>query len=141
MSRFTSLNLDFLGFFASTLCAIHCLALPFLLTFGVMGGLEWLAHGLLEFVFILLAIVFAGWSLSKSQPKHGSWKAIRIALIGFAFLIISRFPEGELEHYLTAAGGIFIAYAHFVNWRLLHPTKVSHGTINELVPEQSTIRA
>ncbi|MCB0706514.1 MAG: MerC domain-containing protein [Saprospiraceae bacterium] len=120
MPRFTSWNLDFLGFFASALCAIHCLALPFILTLGMLGGLEWMAHGLIEFVFIVLSMLIASWSLGRSIPRHGSWRPVYVAVFGFGFLALSRIIPGHAEHLLTAIGGIIIAYSHYVNWRLLN---------------------
>ncbi|MBR9920220.1 MAG: MerC domain-containing protein [Bacteroidetes bacterium] len=137
MSKFTSWNLDFVGFFASALCAIHCLALPFILTLGMLSGLEWLAHGVVEFVFIIISLVVATWSLGRSKPEHNSWRPIQIALVGFVFLIISRFVPGEGEHILTAIGGIFIASAHWVNWRILNKAcKVPAGKLEEFQAKQ-----
>lgn len=124
MTRFTSLNLDFFGFFASALCAVHCLALPFVLTLGMLSGLEWLVHGVVEMVFIGLSLVIATWSLSRSIPRHQSRKPLRIALLGFALLLISRFIPGEALHLVTGIAGFIIAYSHWVNWKLLRRREV-----------------
>lgn len=118
--RFLGLNLDFLGFSASFICAIHCLALPFVLSLGLVGGSSWLLDETMEFFFILASVLIASYAIGKGYVKEhrqitpGLWM-----LTGFLFLLIGRFLESPAEHYLTALGGISIAYAHFLNWKLL----------------------
>ncbi|NUO00323.1 MAG: MerC domain-containing protein [Saprospiraceae bacterium] len=128
-TKFLSFNADFAGFVASMLCAIHCAALPFVLTVGALSNLAWLEHGLVEVIFITLSIIIASWSLIRSYFfHHRSMRAVYIAIAGFSVIIASRFVEGDWEHWLTMAGGIIIAIAHTVNWRLLSECKVCHST-------------
>lgn len=128
-SKFISINADFAGFMASMLCAIHCAALPFVLTLGTLSNLAWLEHGLIEVVFITLSIVIASWSLLRSYfLHHRSMQAILLVAAGFAVIIGSRFVNGDGEHWLTMAGGLIIAAAHTLNWRLLSQCKVCHST-------------
>jgi len=127
-SRFFSFNADFAGFIASTLCAIHCAALPFVLTVGALSNLAWMEHGVVEVIFITLSVIIASWSLLRSYRTHQSLRAIGIVAAGFGFVIGSRFVEGDWEHWLTMIGGIIIATAHVVNWRLLVQCKVCHST-------------
>lgn len=135
-SRFVSLNADFAGFLASMICAIHCAALPFVLTIGALSNLAWLEHGLFEVIFITLSIIIASWSLLRGYVlHHRSLRALFIAAAGFSVIIASRFVEGDWEHWLTMAGGIIIAIAHTVNWRLLAQCKAcevnSHDQPND----------
>ena len=111
------INLDKLGMTASILCAIHCLALPFLLTAGLIGGLSWMNHPAVEWCLIILAIIIAGMSLIHSyRYKHQSILPIFIATIGCILLLSSRMIHGELEHVITALGGLTLAGAHYINW-------------------------
>lgn len=116
--RFFGLNLDFLGFSTSFLCAIHCMGLPFVLSLGLIGGSSWLLDETMELTFIFASIIIASFALGKSYLKeHRQIRPLRWAFTGILFLLVSRFLETPAEHYLTALGGFTIAYAHFINWK------------------------
>jgi len=126
MKGFISTNLDFLGFSASFLCAIHCAILPFVMTIGLVGGLSWLANPLIENGFIILSIILAAWSLYPSfKNKHHNWTALLVAGLGFGLLLFSRVVGhgSTLELASVVVGGLLIAIAHYVNWQLLKRTK------------------
>ena len=112
--------LDMLGFSASFLCALHCLFLPLLLTFGASSGITWLEHPLLEWGLIALAIIFACSSLFSSFRKHKQAGPLWLAFFGFSILFGIHFLEAYVEHYAAALGGFLIALAHAWNWRLSH---------------------
>lgn len=114
--RFLSWDLDFLGFSASFLCAIHCLAIPFLLSLGLFGGLTWLHHPVVEWGLIGTAVLIAGPAFYRGYRQHGRTRPLWIAGIGFGLLALSRSSIGD-EHLLTAAGGSLIAAAHWFNWK------------------------
>lgn len=115
--RFISAHLDLLGFSASFLCAIHCIAMPLVLSLGLAGALPWLDNHFLEWGLILSTLVIAGWSLVGSYSTHRQKKPLLYAIAGFAIIIGVHFLHGALEHYLAALGGIAIAYAHYINWK------------------------
>lgn len=116
--KFFSLNLDFLGFSASMVCALHCMALPLVMTFSALSGLAWLENPWIEAIFIGLSFGIASWSLTRSYRLHQQMAAIRIVVIGFVFIIVSRFADHGWEPILAAVGGMTIAGAHWKNWRL-----------------------
>ncbi len=119
-STFIGNNLDFYGFFASSLCALHCAAVPLLIMFGALGSLAWLANYWIELSFIIISMVLAYWSLSISYKRHHrNRRAIKIMIAGFGLLIISRLVPHLIGDFLVVIGGLIIAYAHLVNWRLL----------------------
>lgn len=113
--------LDILGFSASFLCAIHCVLLPLVLSFGLAGGLPWLESHSLELVLIFSTLIMASWSLLGSWPKHRKIEPMLLASLGFVIIFGVHLLEGDLAHYFSAVGGALIAYAHYINWRLLHP--------------------
>lgn len=118
ITSFWTLNKDFLGFMASMLCAIHCAALPLILTFSALSGLAFLGNHMVEFVFLIISTIIAIWSFIPSYRKHYNKKPLKIAAVGFLFLIGSRFlPHGFMEHFITAIGGIIVAIAHYLNWK------------------------
>jgi len=119
-------KLDFIGITTSLLCAVHCLALPFLLTAGVLSGLLWLGSALVEWTFISLSLMIAGFSLLWSYLRqHRRSEPLWLGGIGCMLLIMSRLVEGADEHLLTGLGGILIAVAHFVNWLLTQNPSLS----------------
>ncbi len=118
---FISFNKDALGFIASMLCAVHCLALPFILTISTLSGLSFLANHTIEWVFIAISIVLATASLFPGYFKHHfNPIPLRIVAVGFAFLVVSRMlPHSNLEHVITGIGGLLIAFSHYKNWKLM----------------------
>jgi len=122
MKKFIGNNLDFWGFIASFACAVHCAAIPLLLLFGSMGSFAWVATHEVELGFILISLAMAYWSLWVSfKNHHGKNRAIRTALVGFSFLLVSRLVGHDVGDMLVVIGGLIIAYAHYINWRLLQP--------------------
>ncbi len=117
---FFGLNWDFVGFMASLTCALHCAIVPIILTMGALGGATWLEHPFLEGSFIALSLMLASWSLIGSYiNNHRNFSALATVLAGFILIIASRFVEGSAEILLTVSGGLIIATAHYINWRLL----------------------
>lgn len=117
-NRFFSFNLDAFGFSASLLCALHCLAMPVLLSVVPITGVQFLDNPLIEYSFIVLSLVVAGSSLIRSYFKyHRDAFPLQLLSAGFLFIIGGRFPGHEgAEGILTAIGGICIALAHYTNW-------------------------
>ncbi len=117
--NFFGLHLDFVGFTASMLCAIHCAALPLLLSAGLLGSIAWLHAPWVEGTFIAASLVVASWSLLRSYfSHHQRFIAISVVVFGFLLIIVSRFVAENWEPLLTAGGGVLIAVAHIINWRL-----------------------
>jgi len=124
MTKFIHNNIDFWGFLASFLCALHCAAVPLILLFGSLGSFAWLANHSVELVFIAVSIILAYWSLWSSYKRHHKKrKAVNIVLIGFAFLVVSRLVPHHIGDVLVVIGGLIVAYSHYVNWRLLQGCK------------------
>lgn len=117
-NRFFSFNLDAIGFSASLLCAIHCLAMPVLLSILPLTGTQLLDDPLIEYGFIVLSLALACSSLIRSYLKyHQDPFPLQLLSAGFLFIIGGRFLGHEVaEGILTATGGISIALAHYINW-------------------------
>jgi len=118
ISRLKNLNLDSIGFSASFLCALHCAALPLILTGLSASSLGFLANPLVEIAMILLSIVVGIASLIPSYKKHRKLNAISLLLIGFFLIFSGHFLV--LEHYepiIIPIGALTVAMAHVTNWR------------------------
>lgn len=119
--KFISNHVDFWGFIASTVCALHCALVPILLLFGTLGSFAWLASHEVELGFIFFSIILAYWSLWTSFKKyHRDNKPLKIVLVGFFFLLISHLLPHSFGGFLVVFGGLLVAYAHYVNWQMLN---------------------
>lgn len=141
MRQFFRNNIDFWGFLASFLCAVHCAAVPLILLFGSLGSFSWFASHEVELVFITISVVLAYWSLWTSYRKHHKKrKAVNIVLVGFGFLLVSRFVPHHIGDILVVIGGLIVAYSHYVNWRLLEGCKhCAHHKAGEESAEEDEV--
>ena len=112
--------LDFFGFSASLLCAIHCALVPLMLTFSMLEGLHFLANPSIEKTVLCISLLIAMLSLLPTYFRHHH-KTIPILIFGFGLLLIA-IGRMELsmwmEVLLTSSGACCVAVAHVVNWKL-----------------------
>lgn len=126
MTRFFSLHLDFVGFWASLLCALHCMFVPLVFTLGLLTKGHWSINPIGERIFIGTSICIACWSLLQSYfNKHQNIRPLFIAGLGFFLLFIAQAQLVTYVHLLMALGGGLIAYAHFYNWQLTQQSRTS----------------
>ena len=120
MRHLRRINLDFMGFSASLLCAIHCAAVPVILTSAALNGFYWVSNPLIEMTIIFFSFVFAAVSLTKGFTKHHRFfLPVGIAILGFFLLLVSHVFQPFYEAVFTCIAGISIATAHLVNYRLV----------------------
>ena len=115
-------KLDNLGITISTVCLVHCIVLPVLILFFPIISLSFFLNEIYEWIFLFLSIVIGLFSLCFGYKKHKSFTSLRLLIVGFAFLIISKlFDSNSLESYHTISilcGGILIIASHIVNKKL-----------------------
>ena len=129
MKQFFTLNLDFAGFFTSSLCAVHCAALPLLIGFGLIGT-EWMNHFWLEVFFISFSLLFAFQSLYKNYKNvHKQVLPMAIAATGFLLFFIALQFHGPIEIIGTSIAGICIATAHILNWRIVRSVRMKTALV------------
>ncbi|MEM7329882.1 MAG: MerC domain-containing protein [Pseudomonadota bacterium] len=98
----------------SSLCLIHCLALPLLSAIlpiaGVWAEAEWLHKA-----FVIAALPF---SLIGLQSKRVSWATSVLIVSGLAMLLAGAFVEAlhDYETLLTVAGALVLATGHIMRW-------------------------
>lgn len=126
-NQFIGLHLDFVGFAASMLCAIHCAALPFLLSMASLTGLHFLDNHWIEYTIIILSLLIASNALVHGYRKHHrKTLALIVAAIGFILIGFGQFSGTELKEVLfTSMGAATVAIAHLINWRLIKKRKLS----------------
>jgi len=112
-------KLDRIGMTASTFCAIHCAVVPFIISVLPLWGLGFLAEEWMEISMIGLSLAIGSWSLGLSWMKHRRAAALLIFVCGFFFIAVGHlFGHGSTEHLLLPMGGLAIALAHYINWKL-----------------------
>ena len=119
--RIREINPDVWGMGVSFLCAAHCMLIPVLMAASTYGGMVWLESHTLEWIFIAASLVIASWSLVQSYlSRHRKAMPLLVVSAGFLLIIIGQqFNSGAQEHLITGIGGLVIALAHFLNWKLL----------------------
>ena len=118
--RFLGLPLDVIGFSGSFLCAIHCLALPILVSIGAIGHVH--LHETFAWEWLLLAVllVVAVVSLWHSfRQVHGHFVPLIIAVVGISLILAGEYNHAHSSHFWSGIGGLFLAGSHFFNFALL----------------------
>jgi hypothetical protein len=86
---------DFLGLAASIGCAIHCAALPFLLTFLPSLNLNWMAHTAFHQYMFGACFLIAVVAFVPGLLRHGSSKPIALGSLGLTLIGVAAFaPSG-----------------------------------------------
>ncbi len=87
---------DSVGMVASIACAIHCAAMPLVISYLPLLGLEWLSD---ESFHQVMAVVCFGLAVLAFVPgwrRHGSLIPIAAGLVGVSLLSVAAFAfEGE----------------------------------------------
>lgn len=110
------------GAVASWLCAVHCLALPFIFTLLPIAGLSFLLDETTELAFIGLSILIAAASLLPGYFRHhGRIRTLILFVSGIGLIVLSHlFFEEDLlfKVVFLLTGAASITASHFINRRL-----------------------
>ena len=124
--------LDRAGVIASWACAVHCLALPFLIGVLPLVGLTFLLSETTERVFIGVSVILAAFGLLPAYfREHGRLRAIFLAAAGIGLIVLTHFLFEEnftLKAVFLIAGAILISGAHLLNRRLCRACAVCQAT-------------
>lgn len=114
-------TIDLIALSSSITCAVHCAAIPLLLSFSSVSSLKFLENPYIEWTFISFGLVFVLTSLWPTYKKvHHQVKPLQHAVLGFAFIATGRLNLIELwEVFNTVIGASLIALAHYLNWKLV----------------------
>jgi len=113
---------DLLGGLLAFLCALHCLAMPMLLSATAFSAFHWLEGTALEWALMVSSVGVSGATLAVGwQYRHGISLPAKIAVLGFLLFWLAQGHVSAGSHYaLSALGGGFIALAHLWNHVLSH---------------------
>lgn len=110
--------LDYTGAAVAWICAVHCLAMPFLITFLSVIGLSFLADETTEWIIILSSLAIALFSLIPSFRQHRKYQSLLLFTFGIGMILTSHlFFEDEFiwNIPLVLTGAISITSAHLLN--------------------------
>lgn len=93
-------GLDRLGMTTSALCAVHCAAVPLLLTMLPLWGLGFLARPWVELLMISLAVLLGITSLGLSYFRyHRNPLPLIVLVIGFGLIALGHLTGHVHPHY------------------------------------------
>ncbi|UAJ12757.1 MerC domain-containing protein [Polymorphobacter megasporae] len=104
----------------SMLCLVHCLAFPVVVlalpTMGEILPRQWWVHP----VIFALAVPMATIALVRGWSDHRDRRPVLLGGLGLALLGLGLLAAeaSAAEVLLTVAGGMIVAAAHLLNWRL-----------------------
>lgn len=127
-------RLDVTGSMLSTLCAIHCLAMPFIAAALPLWGLAVLGSRGWERATCAAMVVLAAFCLWQGCRRHGRWWLLALLGGGACVVLGTQFlwaDSGCTEACCTAqrdwaeaafmfVGGLAIAASHFLNLHFRH---------------------
>ena len=110
-------RLDLYAVGLSTLCVLHCIALPVFVSLAPVLALaaeSELVHRLL----VVAAVPVSLRVIWKTRPVHGNWLFVAAALVGLALLLLAAFMEAAApyEEPITVTGGALLGSAHLWHW-------------------------
>jgi O-antigen/teichoic acid export membrane protein len=132
ISRLKAIKLDNIGMTASTLCAIHCAAVPIFFTSLPLLGLGILANPWVEWIMIIIALVVGISSIGNSYFKeHHRILPLALLITGFIIIIVGHlFTRGWVEAIVVPVGGITIALSHFINYKYAGTCKAGNNFLH-----------
>ncbi len=124
------LKLDSIGFVASTLCAIHCAAMPFIIIFLTLYGFQFIANPIVEYLFIGSSIIIGIFTFTHGYFNHHRKLYPLITFVsGLLIILIGQFFFHDHNHFeisnngllylvIAPAGAILIGLSHYMNRKL-----------------------
>ncbi len=105
------------GFWASLLCAIHCMAMPLVVMAGSVYGVQVSEHSSLEIPILSMAVLFAIIMVVRYYFHHRNSLPLLLLIVGVSLLVVSVVSHA---HLLTIVGSLVLASAQLYNTYLHH---------------------
>lgn len=107
----------------SFLCAVHCLATPFVLVLLPAIGEHYLSSKI-ENGLIIGSLLIAYFFIGRDYKMHFHKGPVVLLTVSTAFLLLNVFYH---NHALSILGSVAMASAYLLNWRLHR--KVCHNSV------------
>lgn len=117
MNRFFSKNADRIGIISSSLCLVHCIALPLLISLqpALISFLHDDMH-FVEYIFLLLSVV-AVFFATRSTHMSDSTRKLFYVVLGVFTLSILLGERFHWLHYIGYLGSFALIVLHIINIR------------------------
>lgn len=115
----TIISTNRVGAWVSIACAIHCAAMPFLLSVLPLLGMEFLASHFLEIAMLSAGLGFGAYGILKAYfQTHRHPLPVALLALGASLVISGMFliPE-SLEPVVVPSGALLVGIAQVVNIR------------------------
>ena len=113
-------NLDFLGFLASALCAVHCTVVPLVFSIGLIDLGDLHHNHLFDVLIVGAGMVIASSSIIKDYFKNRIKAPLFLCLVGIGALVMGLFGHESSHQFSSILGGLALAFSHLLNWKLNH---------------------
>jgi hypothetical protein len=122
-SRQAIVSMDALGIFASTLCLIHCLAMPLLVAFLPVLGLQFLEGHAAHQILAGFVVAFGLLAILPGYMKHRKPAVLAGLIIGLFLVLTATFGSvagmsETLELPLITVGNLVLVVSHLFNRQL-----------------------
>lgn len=116
---------------ASTVCAVHCIGLPFLVSVFPAIGTSFFGDEAFHILLLWVVIPLSVFGLLLGCRRHKHMNVLRVGAIGVAILVFAAFAGHDLlnemgERAATLVGASVIAWAHIRNYRLCRSSDCDH---------------
>ena len=119
---------DNIGACLSFACAIHCMAVPLLITVLPLVGLGFILGESAELVMVVAAGGLAAGSLTWGYRHHRNWRVFLILGGALMLIFIARLGVSEkAEIVFMVLGGLLLTGAHLVNRHLCRTCQHCHN--------------
>jgi peptidoglycan/LPS O-acetylase OafA/YrhL len=132
VGRILALPVDQIGIWTSTLCVIHCLLTPVLLSISAVSAhflpSEERTHRTLAVVIAMLGAI----ALVKGYRRHRSSRVLVFMVVGLGFIFGGAYwgnhlPSHGAEVLITLVGSVFMIAAHRINHTFCRDCSCSHS--------------
>jgi hypothetical protein len=121
MAKFIKIkNIDFLGFIASTVCAVHCTVVPIVFSIGLIDLGDLHHNHLFDLLVVGLGIIIASSSIIKDYLRYKVKTPLILCVLGITGLLLGLTGHDTIYQVSSVIGGSTLALSHLLNWRFNH---------------------
>lgn len=116
-------SFDALGIIASSICLVHCMAMPFIIAFLPFLGLQFLESPMAHKVIAACVIAFAVFAIIPGYKRHRNRLVLAALWLGLGLVIFAAFTAGiliteQMELPMITAGNLILVCTHLRNLKL-----------------------
>ena len=133
-------HMDCLGVGASSICAVHCFLMPFVLTGLSMIGVHFIQHDATHMVLASLVLFFCLMAIVPGYKRHGNKRVVATMFAGVSLVMFATFFAESMfgergEFLIMTLGNVLVITAHLLNrkhTRLVSAVRVEQIAVNTI---------